>query len=115
MNPVRLAYHPDDPEALDLGDEGLDLGASSGASVGLGDRSESSMPPLQVYPRDVADGITTPGFRASREPPGRRCVGPVRWAEGRFRAKEIALSRQLFDLTRRVALVIGGSKAREGD
>src|SRR4051794_27794548 len=110
MNPVRVAYHPDETEALDVGVEELDLGASSGASVGLGDRSESSMPPLQVYPRDDADGITTPGFRASGAPPGRRCVGPARWAEGRFRAKEITLSRQLFDSMGRVALVTGGSK-----
>jgi hypothetical protein len=66
MDPARPEYHPDNPEALDVGDEGLDLGASSGNSVGLGDRSESSMPPLQVYRREDADGIITPGgFRTS--------------------------------------------------
>jgi gluconate 5-dehydrogenase len=40
----------------------------------------------------------------------RPCVGSVRSTKGRFPAKEIALSRQLFDLTGRVALVTGGSK-----
>src|SRR5690348_3792582 len=110
MNPVRLAHPPDGPEALDVGDDGLDLGASSGVSVSLSDRLESSVRPFPVYLRADADGITTPGFRVSEAPPGRLCVGSVRSTEGRFRAKEIAMSRQLFDLTGRVALVTGGSK-----
>ena len=77
--------------------------------MSLSDRLESSVPPFQVYLRDDTDGITTPGFRMGVVRPGRLCIGSARSTEGRFE-KEIAMSRQLFDLTGRVALVTGGSK-----
>jgi hypothetical protein len=60
-----MAHRPDGPEALGVEDKGLNLGASSGASVILTNRMESSGLPNQVYPGDGADGITTSEFRMS--------------------------------------------------